>query len=55
MKKNIISICWIIGAVIWSITAWTYFSEEKIGFTLVQIIIAFLFLVHGIRGCINKK
>lgn len=42
MKKYIISICWIIGAIIWSIIAWTYFSENKTGLALVQIIIAFL-------------
>ena len=46
MKKYIISICWIIGAIIWSIIAWTYFSENKTGLALVQIIIAFLFFVH---------
>ena len=55
MKKYIISICWIIGAIIWSIIAWTYFSEDKTVLVLVQIIIAFLFFIHGIRGCISKK
>lgn len=55
MKTYIISICWIIGAIIWSIIAWTYFSENKTGLALVQIIIAFLFFIHGIRGCISKK
>ena len=55
MKKYIISICWIIGAIIWSIIAWTYFSEDKTVLVLVQIIIAFLFFVHGIRECISKK
>lgn len=55
MKKYSITICWIIGAIIWSIIAWTYFSEDKPGLALVRVIIAILFFIHGIRGYINNK
>ena len=55
MKKNAGTICWIIGAIIWGVTASICFSEGKTGFATVQVVIAILYLFHAIRRYIINK
>lgn len=54
MKKYFLSICWILGGIIWSLAAWSFFSEGRTGLALVQCVCAALFFMHGVRGCLNR-
>ena len=55
MKKYIGTICWLLGAIIWFFMAWTYYSESRIGFAIVQVIVAILFLVNAVRGYVKNR
>lgn len=44
MKKYIAPICWLIGAVVWFLTAFTYLIEGKKVFEIMQFILSMLFM-----------
>ena len=54
MKKYIAPICWLIGAVIWFLTAFTYLTEDKKVFAIIQFILSMLFIANGIYSFIRK-
>ena len=53
-KKYIAPICWLIGAVIWFLTAFTYLTEDKKVFAIIQFILSMLFIANGIYSFIRK-
>ena len=57
MKKHIPigTVCWIAGAIVWAIIAWINFSEGKVGFSLIQVVISVLFLVHASTSYFKYK
>ena len=54
MKKYIAPICWLIGAVVWFLTAFTYLIEGKKVFAIIQFILSMLFMANGIYSFIRK-
>ena len=54
MKKYIAPICWLIGAVVWFLTAFTYLIEGKKVFAIIQFILSMLFIANGIYSFIRK-
>lgn len=54
VKKYIAPICWLIGAIIWFLTAFTYFAEGKKVFAIIQFILSMLFMANGIYSFIRK-
>lgn len=54
MKKYIAPICWLIGAVVWFLTAFTYLMEGKKVFAIIQFILSMLFIANGIYSFIRK-
>lgn len=54
MKKYIAPICWLIGAVVWFLTAFTYLIEGKKVFAIMQFILSMLFMANGIYSFIRK-
>ena len=41
-------VCWLIGAAIWAIIAWSYFSDGKVYWGLVQSFLSVAFMLKGI-------
>ena len=54
MKKYIAPICWLIGAVVWFLTAFTYLIEGTKVFAIMQFILSMLFMANGIYSFIRK-
>lgn len=54
VKKYIAPICWLIGAVVWFLTAFTYLMEDKKVFAIIQFILSMLFMANGIYSFIRK-
>lgn len=50
MKKYAGMLTWMLGAILWGITASINLSENKTGFAIVQILLAVLFVFHGISA-----
>lgn len=50
MKKYAGTLTWMLGAIPWGITASINLSENKTGFAIVQILLAVLFVFHGISA-----
>lgn len=48
LQTKVEIICWILGALIWAIIAYIYFSEAKITFALIQTILSIGFLMKAI-------
>lgn len=54
MKKEIVPTLWLLGAVIALYNAWIYYQDGNTGFVYVQMLSSVLFLIHAIRGYIQR-
>ena len=48
-------IAWVLGAIVWAVMAWVNFSEGKVGFAAIQVILSLGFLVKAVAGCLKNK
>ena len=53
-KKLTWVLCWVIGAIIWAITAWFSFAEGKVGFASIQAILSVSFVIRAVINMKNK-
>lgn len=48
-------LCWVLGAIVWAVIAWASFSEGKVGFAIIQVILSVGFIAKAAAGCLKSK
>lgn len=48
-------LCWVIGAIIWAIVAWISFTEGKVGFAVIQVILSVSFVIKAVINYMKIK
>lgn len=48
-------IAWFLGAIIWAVMAWVSFSEGKVGFAIIQVILSVGFIVKAVASGLKNK